>query len=635
MMATSTSKKRSSSFVAELLGYLVLLSMAGCGLATDNEDRLARGEKALADGDYRAAIIDAKSVLRDEPENLRGRLLLGRASVGVADGPAAEKELLRAIQIGSSPEDVAPEMARALLLQHKFQQVLNDVPFQGLLSVDAEAEVLVARGDAYAGLNQPEMARRVYSSVLQLQPDNLGAQLGIVLSFAAEGNFVQARAALDQLLDTHAENPRVWLYSGSLNIRLGDFEAAAANFQVALDLANSDGDDTARLDARAGLAESLLAKGDIDSAREHIERLAAESPQSLKAKLLIARIAYYDEDWATAQQNLQQILAVAPDYRPAQLLLGTVHLFSGNLSQAEMYLSAAVTSEPDDVRARQLLAETLLQMRKTEDAKAALAPILGGPDADPMSLQMAARASFGLQDVDEALEYLRRSVEEDPGNADLRFQLAAMLMQTNRHDEAQEVLDAIDVSGSEKNAYRRDALSVLVAMRDRSVAEALDAAQKAADTFGDRSDVINLLGIVQLANRDIDGARISFERASKLEPADILSRYYLAAMDQLAGEIDAAASRYKAILADKPDAAPAMFALGRIAVLQENLESAAEHFRRALEAAPGSANYRLSLAWVERQLGKDDRAAAVLEPIGQRLYSNRISKQRWSTFLRL
>ena len=97
----------------------------------DNEDRLARGEQAYADGDYRAAIIDAKDVLLDEPDNLRGRLLLGRASVKVGDGPSAEKELLRAIQLGSAQTDVAAEMARALLIQRKFQAVLDDVPVRG------------------------------------------------------------------------------------------------------------------------------------------------------------------------------------------------------------------------------------------------------------------------------------------------------------------------------------------------------------------------------------------------------------------------------------------------------------------------------------------------------------------------
>ena len=96
-----------SSF-SGIIACLALLIVSGCGLAMSNEDQLDRGEKAFADGDFRAAIIDAKDVLLDEPDNVRGRLLLGRASVKVGDGPSAEKELRRAMQLGTPAADVAP-----------------------------------------------------------------------------------------------------------------------------------------------------------------------------------------------------------------------------------------------------------------------------------------------------------------------------------------------------------------------------------------------------------------------------------------------------------------------------------------------------------------------------------------------
>ena len=504
-------------------------------------------------------------------------------------------------------------MARALLIQGKFQEVLDDVPFEGLASSATEAEVRAARGDAYLGLNQPEAAREMYSSALELQPDNLDARLGIVSSFVAENNFVQARGGIDQILETYADNPRVWLYSGSFNSRIGDFETAEANFAVALKLASAQGNESSRLPALAGLAESLLEQQEVDAAREHIDVLAVEAPNSLQTKSLIARIAYIDQDWTTAQQNLQQILQVAPDYRPAKLLLGAVHMQSGNLSQAEMYLSSAVAAAPDDVRARQMLAETRLQLRKADEAQEALAPIVSGPNADSMSLQMAARASLGRQDVDGALDFLRRNVEANPGNADLRFQLAVTLLQAGRTDEAQAVLDDLDVSGSSENAYRRDALGVLTAIRDRKPVVALEAAKKVANDYGDRSGAFSLLGAVQLATGSVDAATESFEQAVRLEPKNMIARRSLAEIDESTGDLDAAKSRYQAILTDQPEAAWAMFALGRIAFRQQDYDAAVDNFRRASEAAPENANYRLSLARAENQLGNSTQASGILE----------------------
>jgi tetratricopeptide (TPR) repeat protein len=617
MQSTQSSARNTLPCRPGLVDFLILtltlLLLSGCGLAMDSADRLDRAENALAAGDVRAAIIDAKDVLLNEPDNLRGRLLLARASIEIGDGATAEKELRRAIQLGTTPTEIAAELGRALLLQGKFDEVLSEVPLDGIGSAEVEASVRQIHGDAYLGLNQAASAREMFSSALQLQPDNLDARLGIASSYIAEGNFAQARGNIDNVLETNADDPRVWLYSGSYNVRLGDFETAAANFQVALDRADKISDSSSRLQALAGLGESLLAQQDIEQARIHIDLLKIEASQSFQTMLLVARLAYIDQQWTTAQENLQQILRVAPNYRPAQMLLGAVHLRSGNLSQAEMYLSSAVASVPGDVRARQMLAETRLQMRKADEALEALAPILSGPDADSLTLQLAARASLGERDIDEGIEYLRRSVDEDPGNEDLRFQLAVTLLEVGRTDEAQAVLDEIDVSGSEEDAYRRDVLGVLKSMRDGQAPAALQAAKQVAGTFSTRSSAFNLLGAIHLANQDLDAAIVSFERALELDPTELLAQRYLAAISESQGEFASAVSQYEKILEDDADATWAIFALGRIAFRQEEYEQAKEQFGRASELEPDNAVYRLNLARTEVQLGNDSEAIRILD----------------------
>ena len=64
---------------------LIAVLVPACGLGMNNQDRLDRGQQAYNDGEYRAAIIDAKNVLQAEPDNVAGRLLLGRASVKTGD----------------------------------------------------------------------------------------------------------------------------------------------------------------------------------------------------------------------------------------------------------------------------------------------------------------------------------------------------------------------------------------------------------------------------------------------------------------------------------------------------------------------------------------------------------------------
>ena len=78
-MSKSNPAKRSLGRSVFSVG-LSALFIASCGLGMDTQDRLHRGQQAFSDGEYGAAVIDAKNVLLDEPDNLTARLLLGRAA---------------------------------------------------------------------------------------------------------------------------------------------------------------------------------------------------------------------------------------------------------------------------------------------------------------------------------------------------------------------------------------------------------------------------------------------------------------------------------------------------------------------------------------------------------------------------
>ena len=110
---------------AVLCVLLATLVLSSCGLVLDDERRLDRAQAALADGDYRAAIIDAKTVLLDHPDNARARRLLGSASVAAGDGAGAEKELRRSIDLGTPPGYVIVDLGLALLLQRKFAEITD------------------------------------------------------------------------------------------------------------------------------------------------------------------------------------------------------------------------------------------------------------------------------------------------------------------------------------------------------------------------------------------------------------------------------------------------------------------------------------------------------------------------------
>lgn len=594
------------------LSFVVVL-LTACGVAMSNQDRLDRAEEALSTGDYRAAIVDAKAVLRDEPGNARGRVLLGRASAATGDGATAEKELRRAIELGVAREKVLVPLALGLLQQGKFEEILEEKVEESTLSAADRTEFMLIRGDALLGLGKTGAARELYEEVLTASPDNLQAMLSIVSSFRAEGNLAAARAKLDEITDRFPDEFRGWLASGELHYKQQDFANAKSDYQQAADLTKDANNVGAEVQARSGLAETQFVTQDLDGARASVARVVELAPDSIQALYLSARIAYADQDWKTAIANLQRVLQYAPDYTPAQTLLGAVHLQDGNLSQAEMHLTAAVASAPDDSQARRLLAEVRLQRREMEDAQATLTPLVEADNPQSADLVMAARVSIGQGDTDSAIEYLRQGSEKDPEDVDLKFQLATLLLTAGRNEELAEVLRSVDVSESRQDAFRVEMLSAMSSALGGGDKAAVEAAQQLVDDWPKNPTARILLGTVFLTRNDLPAARTSFEEALELAPGRIVALRNLAVIDEKEGSFGAATERYESILQMQPQATWAMFDLARLAARQQDLVSSEQWLQKIRQMDPSAVQPRVSLAWILVSTGRFDEAEVVLE----------------------
>jgi len=574
---------------------LLALVIAGCGLGMTSEERLNRGEEAFRAGEYRAAIIDAKNILREDPQNVAARVLLGRASLETGDALSAEIELRRAVDLGTDVSDVMNDLGRALLMQQKFGDVIAEVD-PSLLQEDAD-QILALRlhGDAQLGLGQPDVARATYTEVLTSEPDNTEALLGVVQSYVIERNFLQARQTLDQLLEIDDSSVMAWIVSGSLSLHMQDARRAEGNLRKAADLAAADNDVLSEMMALHSLSEVVLAQRRVDDARVINARMSEIAPEDLRTLLVTARLAAADSRWTEAARDLQEILRRSQDYRPAQFLLGSVHKESGNLAQAEMYLSAVVAALPDNAPARRLLAETRLDLNKSGEAREALAPLVSGDDADVASLSMAAAASLQSGELEDAAVLLQRGINEDPDNIGLRLQLAFAKAMTGRSAEAQQILSELPATLSEQSEFQRDVLVVLTKVADAETVEALAGANAIVERWPARGEAHKLLGFVKIISDDREGARESFDFASELTPTDSGSIWFLAQLDEADDDFESARRRYNLMLEIQPNDVRAMVALAKLAARSENFEQAREWLEQARTADAGAVAPRLLL----------------------------------------
>lgn len=603
--------KPRKTVLSGLLAVLVAgVLVGGCGAFLDNEARLERAQSAYDQGDYRSAMIDAKALLLDEPDNAEARLLLGRVSIRLGDGTSARKELQRAIELGIDRSAVAADLGQALLVLREFDLVLEQITPELAKDEATRLDIARIRGDALLGLNRPGEARDQYSTVLAGRADDLETILAVASSYTMEGNLIQARATIDEVIATDSEFIPAWLQSGSLWVLQGDAARAETDLSRALEMAERVGDRRQKIQALTRLIDAQLSLRNVDGASVSAAQLTELTPNSVSTLYLRARVSYAQQDWATAQNHLNQLLKRAPDFRPAQLLLGAVHLNRGNLGQAEMLLTSAVAAMPDNLDARKLLAETRLRQQRSNEASAILEPALEADAADSGLLAIAARASLATGDTDAATEYLRQRTANEPGNESLQIDLAAAHVSAGEIEQAVAILQSISGESAD-DVYRRDVLLVLADVKNGDLDTALASARQLRQRWPDNARVHALVGGILLLSGDNDGARESFAEAERLDPASPVGTMSLARVDLLEGKIEDAIARFETAIERHPDDTTLMISLARLQVQNDDRAAAAEWLKKAIQSDDSRPDASFMLATLHLTAREFEAAEAV------------------------
>ena len=195
---------------------LCALLIASCGLATSDEDRLARAEEQIASGAYRSAMIELKNVLVANPQNFTARLLLAEVSLGLGDQETAEKELTRASDAGAPESAVRPLHLRVLSARGQYTEMLASLGMEtGGLS---ESQVLAFRGDALLGLGNVQAARENYQNWLSKESGSFDARVGIAMSDAVDGKISDAIDGLEEVVADAPEHIDAWFALARQNV---------------------------------------------------------------------------------------------------------------------------------------------------------------------------------------------------------------------------------------------------------------------------------------------------------------------------------------------------------------------------------------------------------------------------------
>lgn len=579
-------KSSRSKFPKTLSTLLLTLILSACG-GDSPESMIASSKDFLAKNDSKAAVIQLKNALQQNPNLAEARFLLGSALLENGDPAGAEVELRRALELKYPLDAVAPLIARTLLLRGQAKVLVEEFGSMELTSKQSKAALATTLSAANSSLGKIEKAKALLEEALASDPEYVPARLAEIRALAANKDLVGAQAKIDVLLAQNPNNPEALLVSGALLSAVGDSSGAIGQFKKAIAARPS------YVAAHTAAISAQLRDRRIDDATTQLaelKKIAAKYPQTY---FLDTQLNYQKKDFKAAQQSAQQLLRISPNDPSSLQLAGAVEYQLASYLQAEIYLSKALQLAPGLSLARRLLVSSHIKSGQAGKAIAALQPVLGQFDNDSAMLTLAGEAYLQNGDPNKAAEFFAKASKLEPDSAAKKTSLARAHMAQGNSDSALQELEHISVSDSGVTA---DLALIAVYLRNNQLDKALKAIDQLEKKQPENPATHNLRARALLAKKDSVGARKSFEKALSINPSFFPAVASLAALDLLDKKPRDAEKRFEAVLTKDPRNSQALLALAELKVADGGTPAEVSAFlEKAVSANPMEIPPRIAL----------------------------------------
>jgi Tfp pilus assembly protein PilF len=184
--------------------------------------------------------------------------------------------------------------------------------------------------------------------------------------------------------------------------------------------------------------------------------------------------------------------------------------------QMTVTMKKAAVDPNAQIRADLEKAADLVKQQKFADARAIYESILAQhPDAYQVEPYIA-RTYYAEHQIDPAIDHLRKAVDKDPANVEVKLLLATLLTEKGRSDEARQILASIDESKiTDPSTYVNAGIGLI---NQKKAAEAMPWFDKAIAKFPQAADAYYYRGITELQLEKNDAAKADLTRFLTIAP---------------------------------------------------------------------------------------------------------------------
>ena len=521
------------------------------------EALVASARAYQAKGDQKAAIIQLKNALQQNPTHGEARLLLGIASLQIADPMSAQKELRKALEYGQPAEVVLPHLARAMLEQGEAQKLVAEFGDRVLTDSEAEAALKSAVGEAQLHLGKLVDAAASFAAATARKPDYLPAQLGIARLMAADNKIDEASQLVDALVAAHPKAAEAHLLQSELRLFRGDRAGSKASLEQAIAA------DANFLRARFALVQLLISEKQFDAAAEQVDTARQVFRGDLRLQYLDAVIALGKNDLVKARDTVQQMLKRVPEHVPSLVLAGAVELQAGQAATAENYCAKAISIAPRNAGARRMLVRAYLGSNQPAKALEAIQPLLAsGTRGNAQLLMLAGETYLANGELKQASVYYAAATDSKAQEPFARTRLGQIALASGDPDAGIRELEA--ASALDGAPMQADMALIVGYAKKNDLNRALEAAKAFAQKYPSNPLSQQMLGAIYVARKDPVAARTAFTKALDISPTYLPAAVNLARLDIAEKKPADARRRIEELVAKDPKNAEALLELADI-----------------------------------------------------------------------
>ncbi len=515
-----------------------------------------------------SAVSEAEEAIKANPGDLNARRLLGRIysrMLGDREGGRLNQQMIKkAIEQYERITETEPEDIESLLMLGRLQKIAQ---------------------------NSPE-SEKAYRKVLEIEPDNEDANIGLAMVLADLGDH-KASAELLEKAAAKSPNLRTLTSLAQSYEQMRDFKLAAETLRRAIDISPGNPD------LKRAYAQSLMFADQYDEALKVYKELTDEEPKDSQSWLRMSQIYRQQRKFAEARDASAKAQEAEPN--SLEIRYNEVALLEaeGKVAQAIEVMKGIVDAtakrsyaSAGDKASRVMLLERLALLYRQNDQAAEAVEVFR--EMASVDSEMGARASAqivetyrGARDFDKAVAEADAARSKYPDDRMVKLVRANLLAEIGRGDEAAKEVRTLLDGKSDREVYLSLAQIYEKSKNYQEMGNAIDAAEKLSGDPVEKENLHFMRGAMLEKMKRYDESEAEFRKVLAVNPLNASALNYLGYMlaDRNVRLAEAHQMIQKAV-DQEPDNGAYLDSLGWVLFRMNRLDEAEKALARAVERAP-------------------------------------------------